>query len=169
MGIVYDRDEQMEGWLGSDFAGDKMTPMSTFGFTFILHGGAISWRSRQQRLVATPTAAAKYVAAAEGFKDRLWLRRLLNDLGEYAGPVTLHEDNQVCIAMATNEGMSPRTKHVDVCYHLIRDCVEKQQVVLAHVPTAEQLADGFTKALPRDAFTRFREGLGVKVVRRADS
>lgn len=169
MGIIYDRDEQMEGWVDSDFAGDKMTRMSTTGFTFILHGGAISWRSRLQRLVATSTAAAEYVAAAEGVKNSLWLRGLLGDLGEYAGPVTLHEINQACLAMATNEGMSPRTKHVDVCHHFIRDCVEKQQVVLAYVPTAEQLADGFTKALPRDAFTRFREGLGVKVVGRADS
>lgn len=65
--------------------------------------------------------------------------------------------------MATNAGTSSRTKHVDVCYHLIRDCVEKQQVVVRYVPSAEQLADGFTKALARDAFTRFREGLGVRV------
>lgn len=35
-----------------------------------------------------------------------------------------------------------------------------------YVPTAEQLADGLTKALPRDAFTRSRDGLGVRVVGR---
>lgn len=40
--------------------------------------------------------------------------------------LTLHKDNQAFIGIATNEAMSFRTKHVNVCYHLIRDCVEKQ-------------------------------------------
>lgn len=114
--------------------------------------------------MATSTAGAEYVAAAEAVKDSLWLRRLLGDLGQYAGPATLSEDNTACIAMLTNEEMSPRTKHVDVCYQLIRDSVERQQVVLEYVPTEEQRADGLTKALPRDAFTRFREWVGMKMV-----
>nr|BAG74297.1 polyprotein [Neopyropia yezoensis] len=163
MGITYGKEANLEGWVDSDFAGDTQSRKSTTGFVVTLHGGAISWRSRMQRLVATSTAIAEYVAAAEAVKDSLWLRRLAGDLGEYAGPVTLKEDNQACIAMANNEGMSPRTKHVDVCYHLIRDCVATQQVVVVYVPTGEQLADGFTKPLPRDAFTLFREGLGVAV------
>lgn len=166
MGIVYGKVAPMEGWVDSDFAGDKDTRKSTTGFVFTLHGGAISWRSRMQRLVATSTAAAEYVAAAEAVKDSLWLRRVMGDLGEYAGPVTLKEDNQACIAMATNEGMSSRTKHIDVCYHLIRDCVAQQQVVVEYVPSEQQLADGFTKPLPRPAFDAFRTKLGVVAVGR---
>eukprot|EP00170_Pyropia_yezoensis_P003780 contig_15832_g3791 len=100
MGIVYVKGARMEGWVDSDFAGDKITRKSTTGFVFTLHGGAISWRSRMQRLVATSTAAAEYVAAAEAVKDSLWLRRVVGDLGEDAGPVDLKEDNQACIAMA---------------------------------------------------------------------
>lgn len=166
MGIVYGKGAAMEGWVDADFAGDKVNRKSTTGFVFTLHGGAISWRSRMQRLVATSTATAEYVAAAKAVKDSLWLRRVVGDLGEEAGPVTLKEDNQACIAMATNEGMSSRTKHIEVCYHFIRDCVEQQQVVLEYVPSEQQLADGFTKALPRDAFEQFRMGLGVMAVDR---
>lgn len=147
MGLVYGEGHPMEGWVDADFAGDKATRKSTTGFVFTLNGAAISWRSRMQRLVATSTAAAEYIAAAEDIKDSLWLRRLVRALGEYAGPVTLNEDNQACIDMATNAEMSSRTKHVNVCYHLIRDCVEKQQAVVRYVPSAEQLADGLTKAL----------------------
>lgn len=163
MGIKYGKEAMLEGWVDSDFAGDTESRKSTTGFVFTLHGGAISWRSRMQRLVATSTATAEYVAAAEATKDSLWLRRLAGDLGEYAGPVTLKEDNQACISMATNEGMSSRTKHVDVCYHFIRDCVAQKQVAIVYVRSEEQLADGFTKPLPRDAFNLFREGLGVAV------
>lgn len=80
----------MEGWVDSDFAGDKATRKSTTGFVFTLNGAALSWRSRMQRLVATSTTAAEYIAEAEVVKDSLWLRRLVGDLGEYAGPVTLN-------------------------------------------------------------------------------
>lgn len=166
MGIVYGKGARMEGWVDSEFAGDRDTRNSTTGFLFTLHGRSISWRSRMQRLVATLTAAAEYVAAAQAVKDSLWLRRVVADLGEDAGPVDLKEDNQSCIAMATNEGMTFRTKHIEVCYHLVRDCVKRQQVVMVYVPSAQQLADGFTQALPRDAFERFREALGVTAVGR---
>lgn len=164
MGIKYGSAAALEGWVDSDFAGDTDTRKSTTGFVFNLHGGAVSWRSRMQRLVATSTATAEYVAAAEGVKDSLWLRRVVGSLGEYAGPVTLKEDNEACIAMATNEGMCSRTKHVDVCYHLIRDCVAQQQVIVEYVPSEEQLADEFTKPLPRDALSQFRLGLGLAMV-----
>lgn len=112
---------------------------------------------RSARTSASNSRLWRNVAAAEAVKDSLWLQRLLRDLGQHAGPVTLYEDNTACIAMAPNEGMSPRTKHVDRCHHLVRDCVERQQVVLEYVPAEEQRADGLTKALPRDSFTRFRE------------
>lgn len=151
MGIKYGGAAALEGRVDSDSAGDTGTRKSSTGFVFTRHGGAISWRSRTQRLVATSSATEKYVAAAEGVKDSLWLRRVVGSLREYAGPVILKEYNQACIANATNDGNSSRTKHVDVCYHLFRDCAAQQQVVVEYVPSEEQLADGFTKPLPRDA------------------
>lgn len=102
------------------------------------------------------------MAAAEATKVSMWLRRVVGSIGEDGGPVTLHEDNQACIAMASNASSSERTKHVDICYHFVRDCVGRGQVELVYVPTDKQLADGLTKALALDKFLSFREGLGVK-------
>lgn len=161
MGIVYNGGQDLEAWVDSDYAGEQTTRKSTTGFVFMLHGGAVAWRSRLQRLVATSTATAEYVAAAEAAKESLWLRRVVGSLDEQARPVALHEDNQACIAMATNAGASDRTKHLDVCYHFLRDCAEQGQVVLRYVPSKEQIADGLTKALSADEFARFRAALGV--------
>lgn len=104
MGLTYGDANDLEGWADADFAGDRESRKSTTGFVFTLHGGAVSWRSRLQRLVTTLTATAEYVTAAEATKDSLWLRRIVGSLGEEAGPVVLHEDNQACIVMARNEG-----------------------------------------------------------------
>lgn len=48
-----------------------------------------------------------------------------------------------------------------MCYHFVRDCVERGEVDIEHVGTNEQLADILTKALGRVKFTELREKLGV--------
>lgn len=161
MSIKYGGAQPLGGWVDSDFSGDLETGKSTTGYVFTLHGGVVLWRSRQQRLVATSTTTAEYIAAAEGVKESLWLRRVVGDMGEDAGPVTLREDNQACIAMAGHVACSSLTKHVEFCYHFLRDIVARGQAVLEKIASAEQLADGFTKPLPLVAFTLFGQCIGV--------
>jgi len=165
MGLVYGRAERLAGWVDSDWAGHVGTRKSTTGFVFTLHGGPISWRSRLQGLVTSSTMRAEYVAASEGVKDSLWLRRLVGFMGEDSSPVTIREDNQACLALATNGIVSTKSKHVDVRFHLVRDTVARGEVFLQYTPTEEMLADGFIKALDGPAFLKFREALGVQVVR----
>jgi len=85
-------------------------------------------------------------------------------MGEDSSPVTLKEDNQASLALATNGAFSAKSKHVDVRCHLVRDNVTRGEVFLEYAPTEEMLADGFTMALEGPAFLKFRQGLGVRVV-----
>ena len=50
-----------------------------------------------------------------------------------------------------------RTKHVDVKYHFITETVERGDVMLKWIPTTEQQADIFTKALAAPAFEHLRQ------------
>lgn len=161
MGIKYGQALELGGWVDSDPNGDLGTRKSTTCYVFTLHRGAVSWHSRLERLVATSTTTADYIAAAEGFKESQCLRRIVGSVGEDAGPVTLHEDNQACIAMAGHVVSSPQTKHVDLCYHFLRDCVARGKVVLEYIGSEEQVAEGFTKPLSLLPFTRFRQRIGV--------
>ena len=164
MGLVYGKAERLTGWADSDWAGHVGTRKSTTGFLFTLHGRLISWRSRLQGLFTSSTMEAEYVAASEGVKDSLWLRRLVGFMGEDSSPVTLREDNQAWLALATNGAFSAKSKHVDVRFHRVQDNVTRGEVFLEYTPTGENLADGFTKALEGPAFLKFRQGLGVRVV-----
>jgi len=165
MGLVYGKAERLTGWADSDWAGHVGTRKSTTGFLFTLHGRLISWRSRLQGLFTSSTMEAEYVAASEGVKDSLWLRRLVGFMGEDSSPVTLREDNQAWLALATNGAFSAKSKHVDVRFHRVQDNVTRGEVFLEYTPTGENLADGFTKALEGPAFLKFRRGLGVRVMR----
>lgn len=71
-------------------------------------------------------------------------------------------DNRSAIDLAKNPMFHGRSKHIDVRFHFIRECVERGEVVLKHVSSADQRADIMTKALAKLKFEKMRNLLGVK-------
>ena len=71
------------------------------------------------------------------------------------------EDNQSTIAMAKSSVRHKRTKHIDIKHHFIRETVQTGKITLSYCPTAEMLADIFTKQLPKTQFEKLRNRLGM--------
>ncbi|KAL8132354.1 hypothetical protein AgCh_008012 [Apium graveolens] len=82
--------------------------------------------------------------------------------GKVMGPVTLFIANKSAIDLARNPVFHGRSKHIDICYHFIREWVEKGEIVIKHISSDEQRADALTKALTTVKFERMRKLLGVK-------
>ena len=57
--------------------------MSTFGYMFMLGGGAIRWKSVKQD--CTAKLEAEYVAACEATKEVLWFKRF--SFGTWGGTI----------------------------------------------------------------------------------
>ncbi|GJT77717.1 hypothetical protein Tco_1044442 [Tanacetum coccineum] len=70
--------------------------------------------------------------------------------------------NQSAIALCCNSVQHSRSKHIDIRHHFIKEQVERKVVELYFVETKYQLADIFTKALPRERFATLLPLLGVK-------
>ena len=80
-GIIYQKSSQpLQAFSDSDFAGDLNDRKSTSGFVFIIDGGAISWRSKKQSIVAQSTTEAEYVAMSFTVRESLLLKSLFKDL-----------------------------------------------------------------------------------------
>ena len=73
-------------------------------------------------------------------------------------------DNEFAIALSKNPVFHDRSKHIDVRYHFIRECVEDGRVKTESIGTADQLADILTKALVRERFCELRSSIGVRDV-----
>ena len=73
----------------------------------------------------------------------------------------MYEDNQTTKRIA-EEVTTKRSKYIDIRYHQVRDFVERKIIDIVYCPTAETIADIFTKALPRDPFATHRSRLMVK-------
>ncbi|MCO5569008.1 hypothetical protein L7F22_022714 [Adiantum nelumboides] len=72
---------ELKGFCDSDMAGDVDTRKSTSGYVFTLAGGAISWCSRLQKIVALSTTEAEYISATKASKEAIWLARLCSEFG----------------------------------------------------------------------------------------
>lgn len=161
-GIIYDGTDttDLHGFTDADFANDSDERRSTGGYVFMLAGGPITWRSKKQDKVAQSTCEAEYYAACEASNEACHLRQLFRDLWiNVDKPTKLMIDNQGAIKLTKNPEFHGRTKHIEVKYHVIRERVEDGTVEPIFVPSAGQLADALTKALPRVKFLNFRDGL----------
>ena len=63
--------------------------------------------------------------------------------------------------MIKNPVHHSRTRNIDIRHHFLRDHVEKENIVLDHCRTADQIADIFTKALNREQYENLRLLLGL--------
>jgi hypothetical protein len=70
-------------------------------------------------------------------------------------------DSRSAISLSKNLVFHARSKHIDVCFHFIRECVGDGKLDIEHVRTEEQIADILTKPLARTQFCELRAKLGI--------
>ena len=85
-------------------------------------------------------------------------------LGQPPAVVKLFMDNRSAIELAKNPVHHERSKHIDLRFHFIRECIEEGRVDIEHISTDGQLADVLTKSLGRVKFLEMRLKLGVMEV-----
>lgn len=148
---------QLVGYTDADWAGDANDRKSVSGFVFLLGGNIISWGAKKQPTVALSSMEAEYMALSHATREAIWLRNELGELGIVQdGPTPVYVDNQGTIAFSKLQDFHGRSKHIDVRHHFVRECIARGDIEVSYVPTAENLADIFTKALPRERFVILR-------------
>ena len=166
-GIEYTRGKSatLIGYCDADWGGSEDDSRSTSGYAFSFGGGVFSWASVKQSTVALSTVEAKYVSASEATAQAIWLRFVLEDFGEMQAEATpLYCDNTSTISMAKNLVFHQKTRHINRRYHFIRESLKEGLIDVKFCRGEVQLADIFTKALPKDRFNYLRLNLGVKPI-----
>ncbi|GKE18678.1 retrovirus-related pol polyprotein from transposon TNT 1-94, partial [Tanacetum coccineum] len=122
---------------GIQFLGDKL----------------VSWSSKKQGCTTMSTREAEYVLLSACCAQVILMRTQLLDYGFRYNKIPMYYDSKSAIAISCNPVQHSRTKHINIWYHFIKEHVEKYTIELYFVRTEFQLADLFTKALPRESLS----------------
>ena len=177
-GLVYhpNRKRGLECYVDADWAGswhhdqahDPLGAFSRTGYVIYYAGCPILWGSKMQPLVALSTTEAEYIALSSALREVIAIMNLITELRSNGFPA-LHttpnvicrvfEDNKSCLEIATNHKSRPRTKHLSVRLHHFRSYVKAKLINIEHISTKDQIADIYTKPLPRQQFRVLRDQL----------
>eukprot|EP00253_Pinus_taeda_P032605 PITA_32605 len=101
-----DRVLDIRCFVDANWAGDLDQRRSTSGYVFSLFGGAVSWMTKKQSIVALSTTEVEYMVTT--------LARLCSSMGLVQEAIRIDCDSQSAIFLAKNPAYHSMTKHIDV-------------------------------------------------------
>ena len=111
----------------------------------------------------TMSTESEYIAKMHAAKEAIWMKNFVNEIrGPQGKAIGIYCDNQGAITLAKDNKFHSRTKHIDLHCHFIREAVEDNKIRFKYILTDKNVADIFTKALPRPRFMGFVESLGLR-------
>ena len=113
----------------------------TVTLTVSLHLGRYSCAfmtiSKKQTIIADSSTVAEFIGTHAAVKAILWVRNLLSELGYPKEKETtiLYQDNEYSINMISHKGNAGRSKHIQLIYNIIRECVAQSLKKDIYCPT----------------------------------
>ena len=127
------------------------------GSIMTLGRGAANTISSKQKLNTRSSTEAEVVAADNAVPLALWTRNFLKEQG-YETKTTIYQDNTSAILLEKNgkESSSKRTRHMNIKFFFIKDCIDKGYLTVEHCPTDDMVGDYPSKPLQGKKFKKHK-------------
>ncbi|WJZ91977.1 hypothetical protein VitviT2T_011010 [Vitis vinifera] len=164
--VTYRRSNHLEivEYSDSDFAGCLDSRRSTSCYILMLAGGAVSWKSVKQTLIASSTIEAEFITCYEPSNHGIWLRNFITELRIVIGiekPLRINCDNKAADLYSKNNRSSPKSKYIEIKFLVIKERVQSLQVSIEHISTNSMIADPLTKCLPPKVYHEHVTHMGI--------
>jgi hypothetical protein len=160
MPLVLEADEsgQIRWWIDASYAVHNDMKSHTGG-TMSMGKGSVYSTSTKQKLVTRSSTEAEVVGVHDVMPQLLWTGHFLAGQGFNINESILYQDNTSSILIEKNgrSSSTKRTRHMNIRYFFIKDQVDSKHVKIEHCPTADMLADYFTKPLQGAPFRKLRD------------
>lgn len=117
---------------------------------------------KKQTTMSRSTTEVVYRSLANTVAGVTWIQSLLGKLQApcQQQPV-IYCDNLSTVLLIANPVLHARTKHLELDLFFVREKVQRKEIVVQHVGSHLQIADGLTKPLSGSKFQQFRDKLNV--------
>ena len=144
----------------SDFASDKETRISVYGYVIYFCGIPIAWRNKGMKSVVLSTTEVEYMELSEVVKELKFIVQLLQTMNIAVElPITVHVDNVGAIWLSNNRNTGGRTKHIDIRIFFVKEYQEDGKITIEFVKLEDDEADIFTKNTTNIIFQKHQEKL----------
>jgi hypothetical protein len=127
------------------------------GYVVMYNNGAIDWGATRVKIVPISSHEAENAIAAKAAKATVFARNLLvNNKRAITGPTPMLGDNQALVTSVQQDGATARTRYYERCTEMFKRAVLLLILTPFLVSTNNMIADMFTKAIDKAAFTLFR-------------
>eukprot|EP00638_Chattonella_subsalsa_P014438 CAMPEP_0117850254 /NCGR_PEP_ID=MMETSP0949-20121206/21578_1 /TAXON_ID=44440 /ORGANISM="Chattonella subsalsa, Strain CCMP2191" /LENGTH=1052 /DNA_ID=CAMNT_0005697613 /DNA_START=193 /DNA_END=3352 /DNA_ORIENTATION=- len=158
-----DPSNMVTAYSDSDWGKDPSDRKSYSGYVVFVGNSLVSWKCKKQSAVALSTAEAEYMALTLAATEVIWIRNLLSEIGfTQQQPSKVFCDNQSAIHMAINDVIGPKSKHIAIKFHFIKQAIANNDIILEYIPSAQNIADFMTKPLDNQKFFGFRDSLNLQ-------
>jgi len=145
----------------ASFAVHKDGAKSQMGMAINIGEGnaPIQTSSKIMSQVQPDTTAAELGALSIATKEILWWIHMFESLGITAElqdkPVPIQQDNTSTIILSKRGPGFGKSRYLNVAYFYVKQFIDRGDVELIKTDSNEMIADGFTKALPKEQFREF--------------
>ena len=144
----------LHGFSDSSHADCPDTLHSTVAYIFRLDNAVLSWFSKLHSFATTCTNHSEYAALFNAAKEAQWLVYLFQEfkLAGQLTPIPIYVDSSGVVSMVFNPVDHQSNKHVKIEHHYSRELTALRVITPQRLPSAENVADAFTKPLATPAF-----------------
>ncbi|GKD15874.1 hypothetical protein Tco_1205032, partial [Tanacetum coccineum] len=121
----------------------------------------ISWQCKKKTIIANSTTEVEYVAAANYYRQVLWIQNQMLDYGFNFMNTKIYIDNESTICVVKNPVFHSKTKHIEIRQHFIRDSYEKKLIQVIKIHTDHNVAYFLTKAFDVSRFNFLIASIGL--------
>ena len=152
--FVYTKPKEMRcvSMVDSNYGTNKEDRRSISGSIFTIGGSIVRWISKIQKSVTLSSTEAEYCALSTCAQEVRFEQQLLEEIESHNDPAIIFEDNSGAIYLVRNRQVGPRTKHIDIRYHFIRDLVDSNKLIVNYINTELNKADILTKNVNEKIF-----------------
>ena len=164
--IVYDRlsNESIVAHSNSDWVQDPELHKSVTDYFTLMVQGVIFWMSCQQKTVTLSSTEAEYMVLSDCGHQLAWAKSLFNEVSFNVSTPYIYSNILGLLFWGSNPIQKKHSKHIDICYHYIRDLIEDEQVKPYHIDGKENPTDILTKNLGQVLFSHFCPSLGLEIL-----
>ena len=146
---------ELVAYSDSDYAGEKETRRSVYGYFMYFCGVPIAWRNKGIGSVVLSTTEAEYIALSQVVKELKFIIQLLQTMKiQIEIPITVYVDNVGAIWLSNNHTTS---RHVHIRTAFAKEYQEEGKILIKFVKSKDNDADINTKNTANVTFQKHQK------------